>query len=51
MGHAGAIVDGSTGRAEDKIERLRRAGVRVADYPEQIAQLVAGCCALGVADA
>jgi succinyl-CoA synthetase alpha subunit len=45
MGHAGAIVDGSTGRAEDKIERLRRAGVRVADYPEQIAQIVAGCCA------
>jgi succinyl-CoA synthetase alpha subunit len=43
MGHAGAIIDGASGRAEDKIARLRRAGVRVADYPEQIAPLVAGC--------
>jgi len=44
MGDAGAIIDGATGRAEDKISRLRRAGVHVADYPEQIAGLVAGCC-------
>jgi succinyl-CoA synthetase alpha subunit len=41
MGHAGAIVDGGVGDAETKIARLREAGVMVADYPEQIATLLA----------
>ena len=36
MGHAGAIIEGSTGTAEAKIEALRAAGVRIADHPEQI---------------
>lgn len=40
MGHAGAIVSGGSGRAEDKIAALRRAGVRIADHPEQIAALL-----------
>lgn len=41
MGHAGAIVDGNEGSAEQKIEALRQAGVRVADNPEQIPALLA----------
>jgi succinyl-CoA synthetase alpha subunit len=40
MGHAGAIIAGGSGRAEDKIAGLRAAGVLVADSPEQIAQLL-----------
>ncbi|MCH7588336.1 MAG: succinate--CoA ligase subunit alpha [Chloroflexi bacterium] len=41
MGHAGAIVEGGTGLASDKITALRKAGVRVADWPGQIAELIA----------
>jgi len=40
MGHAGAIIAGGTGRAEDKIAKLRAAGVLIADYPEQVAELL-----------
>lgn len=35
MGHAGAIIEGSSGSAAEKIDMLRSFGVRVADYPEQ----------------
>jgi len=42
MGHAGAIIAGGTGKAEDKIAKLRVAGVLVADYPEQVAELLSG---------
>ncbi|RME77770.1 succinate--CoA ligase subunit alpha [Candidatus Woesearchaeota archaeon] len=38
MGHAGAIISGSTGTARNKIEALESAGVRVAKTPREIAQ-------------
>ena len=40
MGHAGAIVQGGTGLAEDKIKALVKAGVKVAEHPEQIPELL-----------
>lgn len=36
MGHAGAIIDGGKGSAEDKLEALRSAGATVADSPAEI---------------
>jgi succinyl-CoA synthetase alpha subunit len=41
MGHAGAIVEGSSGLAEDKIRALEAARVRVAEHPEAIPELLA----------
>lgn len=40
MGHAGAIVQGGTGLAEDKIRALETAGVRIAQHPEEIPSLL-----------
>lgn len=40
MGHAGAIVEGKSGTAEAKVQALREAGVRVADHPDQIVELI-----------
>ena len=40
MGHAGAIISGSGGTAEHKIAALEAAGIRVADSPTQIPQLL-----------
>jgi succinyl-CoA synthetase alpha subunit len=41
MGHAGAIISGSSGRAEDKIAALKDAGVTIADLPSSVGTLVA----------
>ncbi|WP_178650126.1 succinate--CoA ligase subunit alpha [uncultured Methanobrevibacter sp.] len=40
MGHAGAIIQGSSGTAKSKIEALTSAGVKVANMPSEISKLV-----------
>jgi len=40
MGHAGAIISGSSGRAEDKMAALASAGVTIAPSPAEIGRTV-----------
>lgn len=40
MGHAGAIVEGGAGSAEDKIKAFNAVGVKVAAHPEEIPSLI-----------
>jgi succinyl-CoA synthetase alpha subunit len=40
MGHAGAIVIGKAGTAESKIEKLKSSGVKVAEKPSDVAELL-----------
>ena len=41
MGHAGAIISGGKGRAEDKIEKMRSCGILVVESPAQIGKTMA----------
>jgi len=41
MGHAGAIIQGSGGTAQEKIEAFESVGVRVAKKPDEIANILA----------
>ncbi len=40
MGHAGAIIEGGSGLAVDKVKALQAAGVRIARHPEEIPGLL-----------
>ena len=40
MGHAGAIISGSSGKASDKIAALNSAGIVVADSPADMGAAV-----------
>lgn len=40
MGHAGAIVEGGSGLAADKIAALKAVGVKIANHPEELPKLL-----------
>lgn len=41
MGHAGAIIEGSSGSASEKMKKLEEVGIRVATSPESLGETVA----------
>jgi succinyl-CoA synthetase alpha subunit len=42
MGHAGAIISGGKGKAETKIEAMRRAGIAISDSPAALGTTLKG---------
>lgn len=40
MGHAGALIEGTSGTAQSKIQALQSIGVKIARYPEKIPGLI-----------
>ena len=40
MGHAGAIISGGSGKAEDKIKAMKEAGISVCASPADIGETV-----------
>lgn len=40
MGHAGALIEGTSGTAQSKIQALQSIGVKIARYPEEIPGLI-----------
>jgi succinyl-CoA synthetase alpha subunit len=40
MGHAGALIEGTSGTAQSKIQSLQSVGVKIARYPEEIPGLI-----------
>jgi len=40
MGHAGAVISGTSGTAQSKIEALKKAGVSTAELPGDVADIL-----------
>jgi succinyl-CoA synthetase alpha subunit len=47
MGHAGAIISGSSGTAQGKKEALEARGVQVGTTPTEVADLAAATAGVG----